>query len=97
MERTRVTAELVSAYDAKTDLPKLIERVSRGERFVITRHGKPVAQLIPYESDAGGALEATMAQVKSIRSRLATKGVRLSDLLDEDETVREFVHRDHRY
>ncbi len=33
--------------DAKTQLPKLLDRVSRGERFVITRHGRPVAQLVP--------------------------------------------------
>jgi prevent-host-death family protein len=37
----------IGVYDAKTQLPKLLDRVSRGERFLITRHGRPVAQLIP--------------------------------------------------
>ena len=37
----------IGAYEAKTHLPKLLERVLKGERFVITRHGKPVAELIP--------------------------------------------------
>jgi prevent-host-death family protein len=37
----------IGVYDAKTQLPKLLERVSRGERFLITKHGRPVAQLVP--------------------------------------------------
>jgi antitoxin (DNA-binding transcriptional repressor) of toxin-antitoxin stability system len=34
-----IAAEPVSAYDAKTHLPQLLERTGRGELFVITRHG----------------------------------------------------------
>jgi prevent-host-death family protein len=90
-------AEPVSAYDAKTHLPKLIERVSRGERFVITRHGKPVAQLVPYEQNDRAVLEAALVQVERIRTRLAANGVRLSDILEKNESVRDLTHRGHRY
>lgn len=37
----------IGAYEAKTNLSALLERVENGERFVITRHGKPVAELVP--------------------------------------------------
>jgi prevent-host-death family protein len=37
----------VSIADAKNRLPQLIRAVEDGERVVITRHGKPVAQLAP--------------------------------------------------
>lgn len=37
----------IGAYDAKTRLSELLDRVEHGERIVITRHGKPVAQLSP--------------------------------------------------
>ena len=37
----------IGAFDAKTHLSDLLARVSRGESFVITRHGKPVASLAP--------------------------------------------------
>jgi prevent-host-death family protein len=37
----------VGAYEAKTHLPKLLERVMNGERITITRHGVPVAVLQP--------------------------------------------------
>ena len=34
----------VTAYEAKTHLPRLIRAVERGETVIITRRGKPVAQ-----------------------------------------------------
>ena len=39
--------ESVGSFEAKTHLPQLLERVAKGEEFTITRHGKPVARLIP--------------------------------------------------
>ena len=37
----------VSVKDAKDALPRLLEAVERGERVVITRHGIPVAEMVP--------------------------------------------------
>jgi prevent-host-death family protein len=37
----------VNIHDAKTQLSRLIARVERGERIVIARAGKPVAELRP--------------------------------------------------
>jgi prevent-host-death family protein len=37
----------VGSYEAKTHLPQLLERVEHGESITITRHGKPVARLVP--------------------------------------------------
>ena len=37
----------IGAYQAKTHLPALLERVQRGEQITITKHGKPVARLVP--------------------------------------------------
>lgn len=37
----------VTAFEAKTRFGELLERVSKGEEVVITRHDKPVARLIP--------------------------------------------------
>jgi len=39
--------EDIGAYEAKTQLPALLERVARGERFTITKHGPPIARLVP--------------------------------------------------
>jgi prevent-host-death family protein len=37
----------VGAYEAKTHLPALLKRVENGESITITRHGHPVAELVP--------------------------------------------------
>ena len=37
----------VSIAEAKNRLPKLIRAVEKGEKVIITRHGKPVAQITP--------------------------------------------------
>jgi prevent-host-death family protein len=37
----------VSAFEAKTRFGELLERVSKGEEVVITRHDRPVARLVP--------------------------------------------------
>lgn len=97
MKKPLIAAEPVSAYDAKTHLPSLLQRAAAGERFVITRHGKPIAELIPYEGNDDAALERTLAKGAAIRARLARKGVRLSDILEPGETARALAHAGHRY
>ena len=37
----------VGAFEAKTHLSTLLDRVADGEEVIITRHGKPVAKLVP--------------------------------------------------
>ncbi len=41
----------VSTAEAKNRLPELIRAVEGGEKVVITRHGRPVAQLAPPPAD----------------------------------------------
>ncbi|MDO8613270.1 MAG: type II toxin-antitoxin system prevent-host-death family antitoxin, partial [Dehalococcoidia bacterium] len=37
----------IGVYEAKTHLPRLLDEVARGESITITRHGRPVARLVP--------------------------------------------------
>jgi prevent-host-death family protein len=41
----------VGMFEAKTRLSALVEEVERGGTVVITRHGKPVAQLVRAEPE----------------------------------------------
>ncbi|MHB8218247.1 MAG: type II toxin-antitoxin system Phd/YefM family antitoxin [Candidatus Sulfotelmatobacter sp.] len=41
------TSREVGAFEAKNTLGSLLDRVERGEEIVITRHGRPVARLVP--------------------------------------------------
>jgi len=45
--RGDIKMAFVGAFDAKTHLAELLDRVSRGEKITITRHGVPAAMLVP--------------------------------------------------
>ncbi len=59
----------IGVYDAKTQLSKLLDRVCRGERFVITRHGRPVAQLVPAEPHVRPAAKEIVRQMEEWQKR----------------------------
>jgi prevent-host-death family protein len=40
----------VGIHEAKTNLSKLLRRVSVGEEIIITRSGEPIAKIVPIES-----------------------------------------------
>jgi len=63
----------IGAFEAKNTLGSLLDRVEQGEEIVITRHGKPVARLIPNTDriDRAAAIEA------SDRIRLRAKALKL--------------------
>ena len=86
----------IGAYEAKTHLPKLLEQVQKGERFIITRHGRAVAELAPVSRHEGDVRRA-IKDLRSLRDELARRGVRMTDLLREAETVRDLAHEAHRY
>jgi len=41
------TLTTVNVHEAKTHLSKLLARVQAGERIIIAKAGKPIAQLVP--------------------------------------------------
>jgi prevent-host-death family protein len=54
-----VDMETIGAFDAKTHLSSLLERVEKGEAFTITRRGTAIAQLVPIKGqDQARRLEA---------------------------------------
>ncbi len=57
----------VGAFEAKNRLGSLLDRVEQGEEIVITRHGKPVARLVPNEGR--GNREQAEAAAERIRAR----------------------------
>jgi len=97
MKSKLIAAEPVSAYEAKTHLPKLLERAQQGESFVITRHGKPVARLIPIDRSDDEAVAMALDRVRAIRARLVRQRITLDSVLGEGESARQLTHHGHRY
>jgi prevent-host-death family protein len=71
----------VGAFEAKTHLSSLLERVARGESFTITRHGKPVARLVPAEQRDPERIKAAIRRMKEIAAG-QTLGADWRDLRD---------------
>jgi prevent-host-death family protein len=73
----------VGSYEAKTHLPALIRRVEAGETITITRHGRPVARLVPVTDEPGiTAGEAVDGLLAFRKGRNLGPGLGLRDLIE---------------
>ncbi len=57
----------VGSYEAKTHLSRLLEMVARGEQITITKHGVPIALLVPVNSDAKPAPDKVIDELRRFR------------------------------
>jgi prevent-host-death family protein len=65
---------VVGAFEAKTHLPQLLERVTRGERITITRHGVPIAELCPLTAVPISEREEAIDKLKRFRQGKSAGG-----------------------
>ena len=72
---------VVGSYEAKTHLPQLIERVLRGETVQITRHGVPVANLVPVEPRKSPV--DVVDELRRYRRGKSLGGISARELIDE--------------
>lgn len=75
----------VPVYEAKTRLSELLSQAQQGEEITITRHGVPVARLVPLAAPAASAAAAQRRQVAAAFQALAAlrRGVTLDVPLRE--------------
>ncbi len=73
----------VGAFDAKTHLPKLLKRVQQGERFVITRHNQPVAELIPFRRRDDDRVRAAIDGLKKFQRQHSLGGLSVRRMIEE--------------
>jgi prevent-host-death family protein len=66
----------VGTLEAKNRLSNLLDQVLQGEEVVITRHGKPVAKLVPMQATDARTLEVreTIQRLKDLRDSIKPKG-----------------------
>ncbi len=76
----------VGVYEAKTHLARLLDEVENGESITITRHGKPIARLVPL------ALRHRSVDELMDAAREARANRTLGDL-----TIREMIEEGRRY
>jgi len=72
----------VGVYEAKTHLPRLLEKVASGERVTITKHGRSVAMLQPVEG-SGYDVSAVIHDIKQFRRGKTLSGLSIREMLEE--------------
>ncbi len=73
----------VGAFEAKTHLSSLLDKVSRGEEILITKRGKAVARLVPAEQVNRLEIVTTINELRSRRKGLKLGGLDWKTLRNE--------------
>ena len=73
----------IGAFEAKTHLPRLLEEVRQGASFVITRHGNPVAELIPVRKTDPERVRDAIAGLKRFQESHTLNGLSIREMIEE--------------
>jgi prevent-host-death family protein len=73
----------VGAFEAKTHLSALLERVAGGEEVVITKHGKPIARLVRAAAVDQADVDDAVEQLRRLRKGTTLGGLSWKELRDE--------------
>ena len=72
----------VGAFEAKTHLSSLLDRVAEGEEVVITKHGKPVARLVSAARIDHDRVNEAFEKLKLLRKQTTLGGLSWRALRD---------------
>jgi prevent-host-death family protein len=73
----------VGAFEAKTHLSTLLDRVAAGEEVVITNHGRPVARLVGALHVERARVDEAFEKLKALRKSTTLGGLSWKELRDE--------------
>ena len=73
----------IGALEAKSDLLRLLKRVQAGERFLITKHKRPVAELIPCSPADGGRIRDAIEDLKAFQKTHRLGGLSVRQMIEE--------------
>ena len=74
----------IGAFEAKTHLSELLERVSRGEKITITRHGVPAALLVPVIEAAPKLTHQEVVEgMQALRKRVKPGKISVREMVKE--------------
>ena len=73
----------VGAFEAKTHLSSLLDKVAQGEDVLITRRGLPVARLVPAGQAERARTQSVIAELRALRACIKLDGLDWRELRDE--------------
>ena len=60
-------AQMIGAFEAKTHFSQIIEKAEQGADFIITKRGKPVAKIIPFEKEPKMTQKEVLEKFRELR------------------------------
>ena len=75
--------EEVSAFEAKTHLSKLLQRVQSGEKFTITKHGVPVAIIGPVDQEKTRDIPLLIKELNDLQQKTKPGSESINELIQE--------------
>jgi prevent-host-death family protein len=75
--------DTVGTFEAKTHLTRLLDRVAAGEQITITRHGNPIARLVPVRATGPRQLRETIAGLKEFSKGQTLGPLKIKDLIND--------------
>ena len=78
----------IQASEAKVHLPQLLDDVERGETLIITRHGRPVARIVPEVDRRQEEIDKALVAIRELRKR--TGRITVGELLSARDEGRRF-------
>ncbi len=73
----------IGAFEAKTHFSALLEKVERGEHVIITKHGHPVAKLVPTGGSDRQQSKQTIERIKAFSQKHTLGKIAWKALRDE--------------
>ena len=73
----------IGAFEAKTHLSSLLDKVTQGEDVLITRRGVPVARLVPARQAQRAKTESAIKELRALRAGMKLRGLDWKELRDE--------------
>ena len=72
----------IGVYEARTHLSEILDRVRKGERFIITKHGQAVAELRSVATQGRDERRVVVARMKAFQATHDLGGISLRELID---------------
>ena len=74
----------IGAYEARTHFSELLARVAEGDEITITRHGAPIAYLIPIQrKTTPGQRRVAIEAMRLLAKQHRLNGLKIKDLIAE--------------
>jgi prevent-host-death family protein len=73
----------IGSFEAKNRLSELLQLVENGEEVTITRHGKPVARLVPADTADRDKVKEAIEWLKRTRKERKLEGLTVKELINE--------------